>query len=119
MKAEISLLGDLLVAELENGQRLEHADAIELAEMLWVHNVTSGETTAIDWHTDAVHAPLSGQKIAIYSELRRRENSAIQRLPPKTSERLTEDQLAKLITTVQENDHLLRQLNAERSDKER
>jgi hypothetical protein len=111
MKAKLQLLGDLLVADLDDGQRLEHADAVELAEMLWAHNVTSGEITAVDWHTDPIRAPLSGQKIAVHSLLRSREKSAIL-TPPKTqSDKLTEDQLTKLVSTVQENDLLLRELN--------
>jgi hypothetical protein len=117
MKAKIHLLSDLLVAELDDGRRLEHHDAIALAEMLWAHNVTSGEITAVDWHIDAIHAPLSGQKIAIHSLLRSREKRVIQSLPPKRPDELREDQLTKLFTTVQENDRLLRELNAHRSDK--
>lgn len=117
MKAKIYLLADFLVAELDDGRRLEHADAIELAEMLWAHDVTSSEVTAIDWHTDSVLAPLIGHKIAIHSRLRSREQSAIQHTPPKRSDGLTEDQLAKLITTVQENDYQLRELNANRVQK--
>jgi hypothetical protein len=113
MKAKIQLLNDLLIAELGDGRRLEHVDAIELAEMLWAHDVTSAEVTAVDWHTDPVGAPLSGQKIAIHSLLRSREESATLRPPPKQSNELTEEQLAKLIATVQENDQLLRELNEE------
>ncbi len=117
MKAKIRLQDNLLVAELDDGERLEHADAIELAEMLWAHNVTSGEITAVDWHMDPVGAPLSGQKIAIHSLLRSREESATQRPPLKQSNELTEEQLAKLIATVQENDRLLRKLNRLSSQK--
>lgn len=91
MKAKIHLLDNLLVAELDDGQRLVHADAIELAEMLLAHNVTSGEITAVDWHTDPVSAPLSGQKIAIHSLLRSREALATQRPPPEQSNDLTEE----------------------------
>lgn len=117
MKAKIHLQGDLLVAELDDGQRIEHADAIELAEMLWARDVTSAEVTAIDWHTDSIRAPLSGHKIAIHCLLRSREKSAIQHVPPKRPDGLTEDQLTKLITTVQENDRLLRELNADSPQK--
>lgn len=115
MKAKIQLLNDLLIAELGDGRRLEHVDAIELAEMLWAHDVTSAKFTAVDWHTDPVGAPLNGQKIAIHSLLRSREESATLSPPPKQSNELTKAQLAKLISTVQENDHLLRALNKDRA----
>lgn len=89
-------MGDLLFAELDDGQRLEQVDVIELAEILWAYNVTC-DITAVDGHTAPIRAPLNGRKIAISSLLRRREKSAI---PQKQLDKLTEDQLTKTVNNV-------------------
>jgi hypothetical protein len=75
VRARIYLIDDVLVAECESGLHLSHADATELAELLWVNDVTSEEVSMIDWHEDVERAPLSGQKMAIYQRLRLHEHS--------------------------------------------
>lgn len=75
MRAIIHLAEDVLVAEREDGLRLSHADAAQLADLLRVNDVTSSEISMIDWHEDAEHAPLSGHKVAIYQRLRLHEQS--------------------------------------------
>lgn len=75
MKARIQLSEDLLIADLENGARLQHADAIQLANLLWANQVTSSEVSMVDWHESSDRAPLSGQRIAIYQRLRLYEQS--------------------------------------------
>lgn len=75
MRARIYFADDMLVAEREDGLCLLHADAVQLADLLWVSNVTSSEISMIDWHEDAERAPLSGQKVAVYQRLRMHEQS--------------------------------------------
>ena len=70
MRARIYLIDDVLVAECEGGLHLSHADATELADLLWANDVTSEEVSMVDWHEDAERAPLSGHKMAIYQRLR-------------------------------------------------
>lgn len=76
MKARIYLAGDMLMAHLEDGRLLSHMDARRLADLLWKSGVTAAEVTMIDWHEDAEHAPLAGQRVAIYARLRIYERSA-------------------------------------------
>lgn len=66
---------DQLVAELSGEERLSHADAICLADLLWSRGVTASEVEMLDWHQDADRAPRSGQKIAVYQRLRLLEQS--------------------------------------------
>ena len=79
MRVTIYLSNDILIAESEDGLRLSHADAVQLADLLWANDVTSAEVFMIDWHEDAERAPLSGQKVAIYQRLRLHEHSLEQR----------------------------------------
>ena len=79
MRATIYLTNDILVAEREDGLCFSHADALQLADLLWANDVTSSEVFMIDWHEDAERAPLSGQKVAIYQRLRLHEQSLEQR----------------------------------------
>lgn len=79
VRTTIYLTNDILVAEREDGLRLSHADAIQLADLLWENDVTSSEVFMIDWHEDAERAPLSGQKVVIYQRLRLHEQSLEQR----------------------------------------
>lgn len=76
MKARIFLANGTLYADLENGLRLSHVDAIELADQLWNHSVTHEQLSLLDWHEDPEHAPLAGQKIAIHCRLRLQENGS-------------------------------------------
>lgn len=75
VRTTIYLANDVLVAEREDGLRLSHADAVQLADLLWENDVTSSEVFMIDWHEDAERAPLSGQKVVIYQRLRLHEQS--------------------------------------------
>ena len=75
MKARVYLEGTVLYADLENGLRLSHADAVELADQLWTHDVKHDEVSLLDWHEDPDRAPLTGQKIAIHARLRLHGNS--------------------------------------------
>lgn len=79
MRATIYLANDILVAEREDGLRLSHTDAVQLADLLWANDVTSSEVFMIDWHEDAERAPLSGQKVVVYQRLRLHEQSLEQR----------------------------------------
>lgn len=79
VRTTIYLANDILVAEREDGLRLSHADAVQLADLLWENDVTSSEVFMIDWHEDAERAPLSGQKVVIYQRLRLHEQSLEQR----------------------------------------
>lgn len=79
MRATIYLANDALVAEREDGLRLSHADAAQLADLLWANDVTSSEVFMVDWHEDAERAPLSGQKVVVYQRLRLHEQSLEQR----------------------------------------
>ena len=79
MRATIYLANDILVAEREDGLRLSHADAVQLADLLCENDVTSSEVFMIDWHEDAERAPLAGQKVAIYQCLRMYEQWLEQR----------------------------------------
>ena len=79
VKTTIYLANDILVAEREDGLRLSHTDAVQLANLLWENDVTSSEVFMIDWHEDAERAPLSGQKVAFYQRLRLHEKSLEQR----------------------------------------
>jgi hypothetical protein len=75
VNAKIFLDDDQLVAELPGEVRLSHVDAVVLADMLWSRGVTVSEVVMLDWHEDAVRAPTSGQKIAVYQRLRLLEQS--------------------------------------------
>lgn len=79
VRATIYLANDVLVAQREDGLRLSHADAVQLADLLCANHVTSSEVFMIDWHEDAELAPLSGQKVAIYQRLRLHEQLLEQR----------------------------------------
>lgn len=79
MRVTIYLANDILVAEREDGLRLSHTDAVQLADLLWANDVTSSEVFMIDWHEDAERAPLSGQKVVVYQRLRLHEQSLEQR----------------------------------------
>ena len=79
MRATIYLANDILVAEREDGLRLSHVDALQLADLLWANDVTWSEVFMIDWHENAERAPLSGQKVAVYQRLRLHEQSLEQR----------------------------------------
>jgi len=70
LNAKIFLDDDQLVAMLPGEERLSHADAICLADMLWTRGVAVTEVEMLDWHEDADRAPTSGQKIAVYQRLR-------------------------------------------------
>lgn len=75
MRARIYYLNNLLVAEREDGLRLSHVDAVQLADLLWVNNVKSSEIYMIDWHEAPEYAPLSGHKVAVFQRLRLHEQS--------------------------------------------
>ena len=75
MNAKIFLDDGQLVAELPGEERVSHADAVCLADMLWTRGVTVSEVEMLDWHQDANRAPTSGQKIAVYQRLRLLEQS--------------------------------------------
>lgn len=75
MNAKIFLDDDQLVAELPGEERVAHADAVCLADILWARGVTVSEVEMLDWHEDADRAPTSGQKIAVYQRLRLLEKS--------------------------------------------
>lgn len=77
MKAQIYLADGLLVAECQDGILISNADAVQLADLLWAHGVASSDVSILDSHTDPDHAPMSGQKIAIYKRLRRYEQSGV------------------------------------------
>jgi hypothetical protein len=73
MKATLRLADGELVALLEDGRELKNFDAERLAGLLWNSGVSASELEAVDWHTDVMSAPTSGQKIAIFSRLRKYE----------------------------------------------
>jgi hypothetical protein len=73
MKATLRLADGELVALLEDGRELKNFDAEILAGLLWNSGVSASELEAVDWHTDVMSAPTSGQKIAIFSRLRKFE----------------------------------------------
>jgi hypothetical protein len=75
MKATVRLVNEELVALLEDGRELRNCDAEALAWSLWTNDVRASSLEAVDWHTDVTSAPTSGQKIAIFSHLRKCENS--------------------------------------------
>jgi len=50
LNAKIFLDDDQLVAMLPGEERLSHADAICLADMLWTRGVAVTEVEMLDWH---------------------------------------------------------------------
>ncbi|TFW18693.1 hypothetical protein [Duganella callida] len=76
MNALISLDGEVLVARLDDGRELKHIDAEALANLLWQIGIRVADVKAVDWHDDVESAPMSGQKIAIYSHLRMLEEAS-------------------------------------------
>jgi len=75
MKACIRLVNGELVAELEGNCQLTHIEAVELADQLWQRGIGARDVSAVDWHTDPIGAPTSGQKVALFSRLKALENA--------------------------------------------
>jgi hypothetical protein len=75
MKATIRLDDNELVALFEDNREIKHLDAKVLADLLWAHGITADDVHAVDWRSDATIAPTSGQKIAIFSRLRKLDSA--------------------------------------------
>ena len=74
MRATVRLVNQELVALLEDGRELKNSDAEALAGLLWINGVCASDLQTVDWHTDVTSAPTSGQKVAIFSRLRKYES---------------------------------------------